>query len=152
MSKQTYSVCFCCRRRFKLAMAEAPPEIKTLFEKYSENELMTASQLQRFLLEVQGQQNATQEEAQSIIDSLKHFHRKGLNLESFFKYLFSDTNLPLPPSIEVNIISFFAFSYLTFCFHSLESTSSRFGVIYFPIGVFFLLECRFIPSCLFCFV
>ncbi|XP_027329946.1 phosphoinositide phospholipase C 2-like isoform X5 [Abrus precatorius] len=97
MSKQTYSVCFCWRRRFKLALSEAPPEIKNLFEQYSENELMTASHLRRFLVEVQRQEKATEEEAQAIIDSSKHFHRRGagLNLESFFKYLFSDSNPPL---------------------------------------------------------
>ncbi|KAJ1426365.1 PLC-like phosphodiesterase, TIM beta/alpha-barrel domain superfamily [Sesbania bispinosa] len=98
MSKQTYSVCFCWRRRFKLALSEAPPEIKTLFDQYSENELMTASHLQRFLVEVQKQEKATEEEAQAIIDSFKHFHRRGagLNLETFFKYLFGDSNPPLP--------------------------------------------------------
>ncbi|MED6209443.1 1-phosphatidylinositol phosphodiesterase [Stylosanthes scabra] len=102
-SKQTYSVCFCCRRRFKLAAAEAPPEIKSLFAKFSdENDLMTASHLHKFMVEVQCHQNATEEEAQSIIDSLKHFHRKGLNLDAFFKYLFSDSNLPLLPSIGVH--------------------------------------------------
>ncbi|OIW04103.1 hypothetical protein TanjilG_00663 [Lupinus angustifolius] len=102
MSKQTYSVCFCCRRRFKLALAEAPPEIKTLFYSYSENDLMSPFLLQRFLVHVQKQEKATIEDAQAIIDSLKHFHRKGLNLESFFKYLFSDTNLPILPSLGVH--------------------------------------------------
>ncbi|KAK7300528.1 hypothetical protein RJT34_11374 [Clitoria ternatea] len=104
MSKQTYSVCFCWQRRFKLALAEAPPEIKTFFEEYSENELMTASHLRRFMVEVQRQEKATEEEAQTIIDSFKHFHRKGhgLNLETFFKYLFSDDNPPLSPSLGVH--------------------------------------------------
>ncbi|XP_061351665.1 phosphoinositide phospholipase C 2-like isoform X3 [Gastrolobium bilobum] len=104
MSKQTYSVCFCWRRRFKLALAEAPPEIKTLFDQYSENEVMTASNLRRFLVEVQMQEKATEEEAQAIIDGYKHFHRKGvgLNLETFFKYLFSDSNPPLLPSLGVH--------------------------------------------------
>ncbi|KAE9606176.1 hypothetical protein Lal_00025073 [Lupinus albus] len=102
MSKQAYTVCFCFSRRFKHALAEAPPEIKTFFQNYSENELMTPSQLQRFLVEVQKQDKATIEDAQAIIDSLKHFHRKGLNDQSFFKYLLSDTNNPLPPSLGVH--------------------------------------------------
>ncbi|KAF2319084.1 hypothetical protein GH714_013174 [Hevea brasiliensis] len=99
MSKQTYKVCFCFRRRFKLAVAEAPEEIKALFDQYSENGLMTVDHLRRFLLEVQKQDKATIEEAQAIFDhlhELKHlniFHRKGLNLEAFFKYLFGDANL-----------------------------------------------------------
>ncbi|KHN35903.1 Phosphoinositide phospholipase C 2 [Glycine soja] len=103
-SKQTYSVCFCWRRRFKLALAEAPSEIKTLFNEYSENELMTPSHLKRFLVDVQRQEKATEEDAQAIIDSFRHFHRRGagLNLETFFKYLFSDDNPPLLPSHGVH--------------------------------------------------
>lgn len=103
MSKQTYSVCLCWRRRFKLALSEAPQEIKTLFDQYSENELMTPSNLKTFLIEVQKQEHATEEEAQAIIDSFKHFHRRGagLNLETFFKFLFSDSNLSILPSIGV---------------------------------------------------
>ncbi|CAI8597341.1 unnamed protein product [Vicia faba] len=104
--KQTYNVCFCCRRRFKLAISEAPPAIKELYHKYSdENAIMTASHLQRFLIEVQGDDNVTENEAQSIIDGHKHlsiFHRRGLNLESFFKFLFSDNNPPLLPSRGVH--------------------------------------------------
>ena len=113
MSKQTYRVCFCCHRRFKLAASEAPAQIKTLFDRYSENGFMTANHLLRFLIEVQKQDEATQEEAQAIIDGLKHlniFHRKGLNLESFFKYLFSDHNPPLSPNLGVR----FAFQILSF--------------------------------------
>ncbi|KAK6929475.1 C2 domain [Dillenia turbinata] len=89
--------------RFKLAVAEAPEEIKTLFDKYSENGIMTVDHLKRFLIEVQGEEKATTEDAQAIFDSLhefKHlniFHRKGLNLEAFFKYLFGDVNPPLSP-------------------------------------------------------
>lgn len=100
--KQTYSVCFCCRRRFKLGVSEAPPEIKELFHRYcDENGIMTASHLHRFLIEVQIEEKITEEETQAIIDGHKHlsiFHRRGLNLETFFKYLFSDNNPPLLPS------------------------------------------------------
>ncbi|GMJ14469.1 phospholipase C 2 [Hibiscus trionum] len=95
MSKQTYRVCFCFRRRFRLTVSEAPEEIKKVFEQYSENGLMTVDGLQRFLIEVQKEDKATREDAQKIIDTVKHFHRKGLNLEAFFKYLFGDINPPL---------------------------------------------------------
>ncbi|CAI0415927.1 unnamed protein product [Linum tenue] len=104
MSKQTYRVCFCFRRRFKLAVAEAPEEIKGFFDRYSENGLMSADHLRRFLIEVQKQENATLEDAQAAINSLhelKHLnilhHHKGqsLNLETFFKYLFGDINPPV---------------------------------------------------------
>ncbi|KAI5578976.1 hypothetical protein BDE02_08G061100 [Populus trichocarpa] len=105
MSKQTYRVCFCFRRRFKLAVAEVPDEIKALFDLYSENGIMTADHIHRFLIEVQKQEKATFEEAQSIVESLKHlslFHRKGLHLEAFFKYLFGDTNPPLDLKLGVH--------------------------------------------------
>ncbi|EOY17778.1 Phospholipase C 2 [Theobroma cacao] len=95
MSKQTYRVCFCFRRRFRLTVSEAPEGIKKLFEQYSENGIMSLDRLQRFLVEVQKEEKATIEDAQKIIDSVKHFHRKGLNLEAFFKYLFGDINPPL---------------------------------------------------------
>mgnify|MGYP004716511497 CR=1 FL=1 len=103
MSKQTYRVCFCCRRRFRLASAEAPAEIKSLFASYSENGTISVDNLHRFLVEVQKQENATVEDAEAILNSLhepKHlniFHRSGLNLEQFFKYLFGDINPPIDP-------------------------------------------------------
>ncbi|KAG4971179.1 hypothetical protein JHK82_036846 [Glycine max] len=61
---------------------------------------MTPSHLKRFLVKVQRQKKAIEEDAQAIIDSFKNFHRRGvgLNLETFFKYLFSDDNPPLLPS------------------------------------------------------
>ncbi|XP_057512628.1 phosphoinositide phospholipase C 2-like [Actinidia eriantha] len=104
MSKQTYRVCFCFKRRFKLAVAEAPGEIRALFDSYSENGIMTVDQLHRLLLEVQGDNKATQEDAEAIMDSVKHlsiFHRKGLNLEAFFRYLLGDDNPPLSPSPKI---------------------------------------------------
>lgn len=69
-----------------------------MFDKYSENGIVTVDHLRRFLIEVQKEDKATTEDAQAILDSLSHlgrFHRKGLNLEAFFKYLFSDSNPPL---------------------------------------------------------
>jgi phosphatidylinositol phospholipase C delta len=108
MSKQTYRVCFCFRRRFRLAAAEAPEEIKNLFDQYSENGIVTVDHLRRFLIEVQKEDKATTEDAQAILDGLSHlgiFHRKGLNLEGFFKYLFSDSNPPLWPH-GVTMLSF----------------------------------------------
>ncbi|GFY82370.1 phospholipase C 2 [Actinidia rufa] len=107
MSKQTYRVCFCFKRRFKLAVAEAPGEIRALFDSYSENGIMTVDQLHRFLVEVQGDNKATQEDAEAIMDSVKHlsiFHRKGLNLEAFFRHLLGDDNPPLSPSPKIRIM------------------------------------------------
>ncbi|KAI3666861.1 hypothetical protein L6452_41900 [Arctium lappa] len=103
MSKQSYKFCCCFRRRFKLGEVEPPPDIKELFSRYSENGVMTAEHLQRFMAEVQGDDEVTMEEAQAAVDStikeMKHlpiFHRRVLNLDAFFRYLFGDWNPPLP--------------------------------------------------------
>lgn len=99
MSYQSYRVCCFFERRFKFREAEAPADIKSLFDNYSENGVMEVENLQRFLKEVQGEENVSQEEAkstmESIIKDLKHlhfFHRQHLTLESFFRFLFSDAN------------------------------------------------------------
>ncbi|XP_057979685.1 phosphoinositide phospholipase C 2-like [Malania oleifera] len=102
MSKQTYRVCFCFRRRFRLAAAEAPEEVKAIFSQYSEGGIMTVDHLHRFLVEVQQEDKATREDAQAVMNNLHVFHRKGLNLEGFFKYLFSDINPPLSLSRGVH--------------------------------------------------
>lgn len=106
MSKETYRVCFCFRRRFRLAAAEAPADVKEIFEEYSQSGVMNVDELRRFLVEVQGEKNATAADAQGIMDGLKHLHifqRRGLNLEGFFKYLFGDVNQPLDPKIGVTL-------------------------------------------------
>lgn len=96
MSKQTYKVCFCFRRRYRHTVSVAPPEIKTLFDNYSDKGLMTTDLLLRFLIDVQKQDKATREEAQEIVNaSSSLLHRNGLHLDAFFKYLFAVTNSPL---------------------------------------------------------
>ncbi|GMH04198.1 hypothetical protein Nepgr_006037 [Nepenthes gracilis] len=108
MLKQTYKVCFCCQRRFKLAVLEAPEEIKIIFDKYSENGVMTAQHLHCFLVQEQKEDKATIADAQAILDSLndlKHlnvFHKGGLSLKGFFKFLFGDRNPPLSPLTGVH--------------------------------------------------
>jgi phosphatidylinositol phospholipase C, delta len=80
----------------KPSVSEAPPEIKELYHRYSdEGGIMTASHLRSFLIEVQKEEKITEEETQAIID------RRDLNLESFFKFLFADNNPPLLPSTGV---------------------------------------------------
>lgn len=57
---------------------------------------MTVDHLHRFLIDVQKQDKATREDAQSIINSASSLlHRNGLHLDAFFKYLFGDNNPPL---------------------------------------------------------
>ncbi|XP_052185705.1 phosphoinositide phospholipase C 2-like [Diospyros lotus] len=107
-SRQTYRVCCCFPRRFNVTAAEAPAEVRALFDRYSENGLMDAEHLRRFLIEVQKEDKATIEDAQAIIDGLhdiRHLnlrHRKALHLESFFKFLFGDNNPPRSPSLGVH--------------------------------------------------
>lgn len=68
---------------------------------------MTVDHLHRFLIEVQGEVEATRDDAESIIDGLSdvrhliRLHKKGLHFEAFFKYLFSDKNMPLSPKLGV---------------------------------------------------
>ncbi|PSS34473.1 Phosphoinositide phospholipase [Actinidia chinensis var. chinensis] len=108
MSGHTYKVCCCFHRRFAITAAEAPPEIKAMFDRYSDNGLMDAERLRRFLIEVQKQENATVEEAQRIMEGLhdlKHlnlFHRRAIHLDTFFRFLFGDSNPPLSPLIGVH--------------------------------------------------
>ncbi|KAK1311661.1 Phosphoinositide phospholipase C 2 [Acorus calamus] len=109
----TYSVCFCYRRKFRLGTAEPPSEVRQLFERYSENGAMGAEQLQRFLVEVQGEEGSTREDAQAVIDSVlrehKHlvalFPKRGgglLGIDAFFRYLSGEANPPLLPSLGVH--------------------------------------------------
>ena len=75
---------------------DPPDDVKKLFKAYSENDYMTLEKLVTFLKEIQGEEYATNEEAQAIVDSLKHlkiFHRNGLHLDAFFRYLLGDLNL-----------------------------------------------------------
>lgn len=61
---------------------------------------MSADHLKRFLVEVQKHEKATIEEAEAIItqNSPSIFHRKGFNLEAFFRYIFGASNSVLSPS------------------------------------------------------
>ncbi|CAH9098182.1 unnamed protein product [Cuscuta europaea] len=105
MSKQTYSVCFCFRRRFRLAEAEAPAEIKSLFDQYSENGVMSVDNLHRFLIEVQKEDEATMQDAQAVVDSLHHLkllRHKGLNLAAFFKYISGGANSAFNPKLGIH--------------------------------------------------
>lgn len=63
---------------------------------------MSEDHLHRFLVDVQKQENATLVDAQTIMHNTANiFHRKGFNLETFFKYLFGDSNPALDPNRSV---------------------------------------------------
>ncbi|XVF46748.1 hypothetical protein PTKIN_Ptkin03bG0053200 [Pterospermum kingtungense] len=103
--QQHFKVCLCWRRIFKTRVVEPPLDVQDAFYRFSPTGMMTVDQLLRFLIEHQGEKCATKEDAQAIFDSLKHlniFHRRGLHLEAFFRYLLGDHNLAHPPSQEVH--------------------------------------------------
>ncbi|KAL6011075.1 hypothetical protein ACLOJK_001519 [Asimina triloba] len=106
----TYRVCLCFRRKFKRGPVDPPQEIKSVFDRFAVNGVMGVDGVQRFLTEYQGEKNATKEDAQAVIDSLREFKHlnifqgKGLTLEAFFRYLFGDSNPPLDPKRGENVI------------------------------------------------
>ncbi|XP_010446184.1 PREDICTED: phosphoinositide phospholipase C 1-like, partial [Camelina sativa] len=104
MKKESFKVCFCCVRSFKVKSSEPPEEIKNLFHEYSKDERMSADELLRFVIQVQGEKHADISHVKDIFHLLKHhgvFHPRGLHLEGFYRYLLSDFNSPLPPAREV---------------------------------------------------
>ncbi|KHN40072.1 Phosphoinositide phospholipase C 2 [Glycine soja] len=85
---------------FRLKGTEPPDEINTVFEEYSLDGIMSMHDLGNFLVHFQGEEegDSINKHAQTIFDSLKHlniFHRKGIHVEAFFRYLLSDLNGPL---------------------------------------------------------
>ncbi|KNA12043.1 hypothetical protein SOVF_129550 [Spinacia oleracea] len=111
---ENYMICGCFARKFEKAELQPPSDIKQLFDKYAEcGPHMTAEHLQKFIVEVQGDPNATVAEAERIIEDIKsrrkHPHmplfsttaRKTSNLDEFFSYLFSiDLNPPINPKVH----------------------------------------------------
>eukprot|EP00252_Welwitschia_mirabilis_P014359 TRINITY_DN31554_c0_g1_i1.p1 TRINITY_DN31554_c0_g1~~TRINITY_DN31554_c0_g1_i1.p1 ORF type:complete len:611 (+),score=71.40 TRINITY_DN31554_c0_g1_i1:96-1835(+) len=73
-----------------------PDEVKQIFEEHSENGQITAKNLHRFLTEVQGERDATEKDAEALLEAMRQhkiinvFNRHALNLEAFFRFLFSD--------------------------------------------------------------
>ncbi|KAK6786446.1 hypothetical protein RDI58_014971 [Solanum bulbocastanum] len=104
MSKQTYKVGFFFRRQFTMAAAEAPADIKNLFNRYSDDSgVMSVQNLLRFLIEIQKEKNASLENAEAIINNHGgDSNQKGLQLDGFFKSLFSDVNPPLDPKLGIH--------------------------------------------------
>lgn len=101
-TKQSFKVCFCFRRIFRLKVAEPPEDIKKMFDMYAENDTISLDELHSFMVDFQGEADATKEDAQAIFNSVKHlniFQRKGLHLDAFFRYLFGDLNPPISSKV-----------------------------------------------------
>ena len=110
----TYRMCVCFTRRFKVTEAAPPPDVNDAFNKYAEGgPHMTAEQLHRFLMDVQGQSGATLADAEGIVQQVlqkRHhmakFRRHALTLDDFHHYLFS---ADLNPPIDDKVLCFFSF-------------------------------------------
>ena len=109
-------MCVCFQRRFKVAEAVPPPDVKDLFSKYTQGgNHMTAEQLHRFLVEVQGEDGGRvsvsdlQQIVEQILQKRHHitkFARHNLTLDDFQYYLFSSE---LNPPIGSQVSSFYRF-------------------------------------------
>ncbi|XP_051131894.1 phosphoinositide phospholipase C 4-like [Andrographis paniculata] len=110
----SYRVCVCFTRRFRITEAGPPEDVKEAFRKYAEGGTqMTAEQLRRFLVEVQGEGGATAAEAESILQQIvqKRHHitkrtRHAITLEDFHHFLFSsDLNPPINSKVHQDMTS-----------------------------------------------
>ncbi|KAL1308557.1 hypothetical protein HN51_050534 [Arachis hypogaea] len=104
----SYRVCVCFQRRFKVAEAEPPSDVKELFQKYSDGGAhMTPDNFRRFLAEVQGD-DVSLIEHQNVVEQVLHkrhhitkFARHNLTLDDFHYFLFS-TEFNPPIGSKVN--------------------------------------------------
>lgn len=105
-------MCVCFTRKFKVTEAGPPPDVKEAFFKYTDGGThMTAEQLWRFLVEVQGDGDVSIADAEKIVEQvlqkmhhIAKFTRHTLTLDDFHRYLFS---ADLNPPIRDQVIAFF---------------------------------------------
>ncbi|KAH1066949.1 hypothetical protein J1N35_031936 [Gossypium stocksii] len=100
-----YSMCICFPKKFGVTEAGPPVDVKEVFMKYAigGGSGMTVEQLRRFLVEVQGDVEASMEDAERIVEEVfkrRHNNVKlpelALSLEDFQFYLFCvDLSPPL---------------------------------------------------------
>lgn len=104
----TYRILCCLRCQYASASNDPSEDLKKVFEKYSsKNGMMGLEQLQEFMKEVQGEENAS-EVAQAVLDKSKDFRlfkKKDFSLDAFFRYLSSNDNSPLPSVVSLEISS-----------------------------------------------
>ncbi|XVF69005.1 hypothetical protein PTKIN_Ptkin11bG0046300 [Pterospermum kingtungense] len=97
----TYSVCICFPKKFGVVTdAGSPVDVKKVFMEYAEEggDFIRVEQLRRFLVEVQGDAEASMEDAERIVEEVLHRRHnnaykctnyQALSLEDFHFYLFS---------------------------------------------------------------
>ncbi|XP_031093543.1 phosphoinositide phospholipase C 6-like [Ipomoea triloba] len=96
-------------RKFKISEREPPPDVRDAFSLYAGNgPHMNAEQLARFMVEYQGEEGRTADDAAEIIQQIhdrrqhlaKHNHLY-LDLDGFFEFLFQDDlNGPLNTQVS----------------------------------------------------
>ncbi|XP_064985806.1 phosphoinositide phospholipase C 2-like isoform X1 [Musa acuminata AAA Group] len=94
----TYRVCFFFRRQYRAASGQTPEAIQEVFGQYSEGGVMREQELRRFMKEVQGEARAGVNDAIKESKYLKELQKKGLSVDEFYHYLFSDDNAAHPSS------------------------------------------------------
>ncbi|XP_024526311.1 phosphoinositide phospholipase C 2 isoform X1 [Selaginella moellendorffii] len=105
--KHKYKLCGCIGRSFRMTSLSAPKDVEDIFVKYAQNGIIGAAQLQQFLVEVQGEKDATLKQAEEIIAAqhreshvIHVLHRQGFNLNTFLQYLL---NPQLNPPINLSV-------------------------------------------------
>lgn len=96
----SYKYCICFTRKFKWDEAQPPGEVKAAFNSLADGgSHIGPEQLRRFLVETQGEADATVADAERIIEQIRKqrhrihlgkISRPVLTLEDFFYYLFSE--------------------------------------------------------------
>ncbi|GMH12714.1 hypothetical protein Nepgr_014555 [Nepenthes gracilis] len=124
----SYRVCMCFTRKFMTAEVRLPADVREAFGRYAEGGArMTAEQLRRFLVEVQGESTASVAEAEKIVKEvlLRRRHRVGkfirnsLTLDDFFYFLFSiDLNPPVNSQVHQDMAAPLADYFIYSCHNS----------------------------------
>ena len=112
-------MCICFPKKFGVTEAAPPVDVKEVFMEYAEGRgYLTVEQLRRFLVEVQGDVEASREDAERIVEEVlqrRHnkvkFTNQALSLEDFHFYLFSvDLNPLLLNQVEI------CYCFFSWCF------------------------------------
>ncbi|KAL5975025.1 hypothetical protein ACLOJK_031701 [Asimina triloba] len=101
-----YKMCVFFTRKFRDAQILHPPDIKQAFHAFSRGfDHLTAPQLQRFLVEFQGETHATVNYAEWIIDQMRRLCPV-LTFDDFIHYLFcDDLNAPIISQASIHFSS-----------------------------------------------
>jgi phosphatidylinositol phospholipase C delta len=126
-------MCVCFTRKFKVTEAGPPPDVNEAFFKYTDGGThMSAEQLRRFLMEVQGDGGVSIADAEKIVDQvlqkmhhIAKFTRRTLTLDDFHHFLFSaDLNPPVGDQVIGFFFSFFFPQFVCLSYQILEERSN----------------------------